>query len=341
MSSLYKENTDLKQLLANSVVSRAVTEAIRLSIFSLLSSPISVEKAAIATKTDKIKLGVLFELLLVVGLLEKDGDLWQNSHISKCLLDPKSECYQGNTLQFQTKRNQLIVDNLHDLLAGTRDGMKLLFEAQPTWKENLPFIPVERASLDDQNILFNFIMALPGIDKSSQLCDIGGGNGHISMGLIDRIGNLNVDLLELPFQIEKISEALKATTYTGNINPIPHDILNDEPPPKSYSIILLCDVLYVFLDKFEETITKYARTLEADGWLILKTILKDTNSPMISAATDKFVNAILGLKPFKEQYLDLSSISNVLSNVGLDVKSSIRIGQDDSSIVLAAQPKQK
>ena len=336
-NSRYDDFHALKQILDSMLLSRALVLSFELSVFSLLSKPISIADASKRLDVDLGKLEALFELLESAKLLKRNGELWANSPLINSLLESSSDTYQGNTFQYVAQKNLIVFDNMLELLTGKGDGKRLLGNAQPVLQEYLPFIPAERSSLGITSSTVDFITSLPEIQMAKSLCDVGGGSGHLSKALVDRIPSLEVDLLELESNVETIESELKDTNYGSRISVIPHDITSDGPPEKEYSLILLSDVVYLFQNKFEETLSKYSTALEPKGWIVLRLPVKEPNVPHTSKMIVEFSNRILGFPKPDYDFLQPEQIHASLENLNLTVHNSKMIGDGEQTLIIAAR----
>ncbi len=270
---------DVYQLLNMFIPSSALHTALDLGIFWKLSSDIN--KASEIAEEVNIPLHrcqALLDLLHKLGLLDKHEDAYSVSTITQ---DNILDTYSVDTWTFLAKEVQKhtpLFVNLPSTIAFSGSLWDKQPSPPPNWfdqmREDSEYAKRFTNALFEYHLPFaekftrNFNMS--GI---SNLLDIGGGSGVMSIELLKCYSSLSAVIIDIENVCIHGREIAEQFSLGDRIKYIPLDFLRDDLP-KNFDLILQCDAGVFSVDFF----SKLKQSLTRNGRLVVVTNIDDDSS---------------------------------------------------------------
>jgi hypothetical protein len=163
---------------------KVVLTAVELRLFTTLSAgPLSVEQVCKQCGLHPRGLRDFFEVLVKLGLLERDGDLYRNSGVAERFLDTGSQTYAGGFLERANRLMYPLWDKLPDLIrtgqqqAPGRDDQAATFARMAENPEHLRNFLTMLDALTDS--LAPALAEAIAWDRYSTVIDVGGARGNV------------------------------------------------------------------------------------------------------------------------------------------------------------------
>ncbi len=178
---------------------------------------------------------------VAIGLLQKNGDSFANSELSKIFLLERGENYLGGQMQRYQNRSypqwQKLTENLKNWQYGETAAQNP--EANDQGAE---------AMLEQHNLALLHGFALADafdFTEFTHLLDIGGGTGAMSIALCEKLPHLHATVFDLPENVEKAEKMICRKNLQKRIRCIGGDVLEDNLP-ENFDVVLLANLLAVF-----------------------------------------------------------------------------------------------
>lgn len=286
---------DVKDLLIGNVTSAALGIALELSLFWRLG-----KKHLDVIGVSEIY-GISFEccrswleLLRGLGFLEKEGDFYVPSAITKTTILQK---YSPETWAF------LALENREQY--GTENKFIEQFSLRsPVWVEKGQKAPnyvdmmqenPDRARnftmmlYEIHSPLAEKLVKILNLDGVERLMDLGGGSGVVSLALLKSYPNLNAVVVDIPNVCRVGREIASKSSVHGRISFYPADFLKD-PLPSGFDMILECDVGIYTLDLFHKL---YSSLNEEGSLVILKGSITPDLQPNLQWLSQIFISSVI------------------------------------------------
>jgi 3-hydroxy-5-methyl-1-naphthoate 3-O-methyltransferase len=215
-----------------------------------------------------------------IGLLRRHGDFFANSDLTKNLLVEGGENYLGGQLKRYQNRSypqwEKLTEHLRDWKYGA--GVDKNPEADDQGAE---------AMAEQHNLALLHGHALAeSFDFSgfSQLLDLGGGSGAMSIALCEKLPHLRATVFDLPENIAKAEEMIAEKNLQKRIKCVGGDILKDDLP-EDFDVALLANLLAVFdAETNKELFGKIYEKLPAGGAALVSGWIldEDRTSPEVA-----------------------------------------------------------
>lgn len=217
---------------------------------------------------------------VALGLLEKDGDKFSNTKLSKYFLTENAKFYLGGQMRRYQNRSYPKWKNLTEHLQNWEYGENS--ESNPDDEDQGAEALAEQHNLA---VLHGHALA-ENFDFSGykNLLDIGGGTGAMSIGLCEKVENLNATVFDLPETIDVAREFVKKSDLENRINLIGGDVQKDDLPD-DFDVALLANLLAVFDAEANKKLFKriYNKLPDGGACLISGWILDESHlAPEIS-----------------------------------------------------------
>jgi hypothetical protein len=232
----------------------------------LASGPASLEQLAARTGIPEVRLRVLVNVIVALGLLAHDAGKYQNTPVVAAYLAGAGQTDLRPALRFWNRLSYPLWTELEDVLrVGTRH----------------PRTPLDP---DQQRIFSEGVEALTwsatrelatryDFDQHQRVLDLGGGTGSWLLSLLKHYEHLRGTLVERAAVAEIARERLAAGLDVGRFEVLAMDFLR-EHLPCGHDAVLLAHVLHGFtpaenlelLRKVREAVPTGARLLLVDVW---------------------------------------------------------------------------
>ena len=277
------EFSELMSLASGHAEARVVQTAVELKVFDVFESrPLSSAGAAAAIQLNEPALELLLNALAALGLLEKHGDTFSLTKISRQYLLRSSGQYIGAMVGFDA----MLWHAWENLAEAIRTGLPTrppdMYQAEP--RETEVFINAMDSLVKargDTAVLANAI----DWSKINTLLDVGSGPATYPIALCEMFPQLRVAIVDLPATLKITERFVAAANLTARIELIAADYRSDSIPG-SYDAVLLSNIIHG--ENFARNaalMRKLAVNLNSRGRLIIKDhILADSRAePVVGA----------------------------------------------------------
>ena len=267
--------SQLMGLASGHVEARIVQSAVELKVFDAVEAlPLSSSAIAGALQLDERALELLLNALAALGLLEKHGDNFSLTEVSRHYLLRSSPAYVGGMVGFDA----MLWRAWEKLPEAIRTGLPMrpanMYQANPA--ETEVFINAMDSLVKargDTDVLAN------AMDWSSigTLLDVGSGPATYPIALCRRFPQLRAAIVDLPGTLRITERFVAGARLAGRIELIAADYRSD-PIPGSYDAILLSNIIHGEREARNAALMrKLATHLNPRGRLIVKDHILDTS----------------------------------------------------------------
>jgi len=316
------------------VEARIVQSAVELKIFDAVEArPLSATAAAAVLQLDARALGLLLNALAALSLLEKSGEEYSLTEISRHYLLRSSPHYVGAMIGFDA----MLWRAWEKLPEAMRTGLPTrppnMYQAEP--EETEVFISamdsLVKARGDAQ------VMA-SAIDWPSigSLLDVGSGPATYPIALCRRFPQLCAAIVDLPGTLKITARFVESAKLTGRIKLIPADYRSDMIAG-TYDAILLSNIIHGENEARNAALMrKLATNLNPRGRLIVKDHILDSSraEPPVGA----IFSLLMLLTTDGGRCYSFAEIATWMKQAGLDRVEQIDLPAPlTSSLVIASR----
>jgi SAM-dependent methyltransferase len=232
----------------------------------LAGGPASLEELAARTGIPEVRLRVVVNVMVALGLLIHDAGTYQNAPVAAAYLAGKGQTDLRPALRFWNRLSYPLWTDLEDVLrVGTRHrSTPLDADQQRIFSEGVEALTW--SATRELATRYSF-------DQHRRVLDLGGGTGSWLLSLLQQHEHLHGTLVERAAVAEIARERLAATLDEGRFEVLALDFLR-EPIPSGHDAVLLAHVLHGFtpaenlelLRKVREAVPTGARLLLVEVW---------------------------------------------------------------------------
>jgi ubiquinone/menaquinone biosynthesis C-methylase UbiE len=239
----------------------ALLAGMRLDLFTpLRNGPLSTEQIATAIGVSPAKLEPLLYALVVAGLLDVDGELFNNTEIANrllvrgrpsCLVDTHeflSDMWNAalkTAESIRTGRPQA----KYDFAAMSKEELRRFFCGEHPW-----------AVAQGRELVARFDFSSYG-----SLLDVGGGSGGLAIGVTEACPHIRATVVDLPRIIPITQEFIEQAGAEDRVQVVATDVARD-PLEGSYDVAVLAALLQVLSpDDARHALKNVGRVVNPDG----------------------------------------------------------------------------
>lgn len=274
---------ELMGLASGHVEARIVQTAVELKIFDAIEArPLSSAAAGASLQLNEQALELLLNALTALGLLEKHGDQFTLTELSRRYLVRNSPHYVGGMIGFDA----MLWRAWEKLPEAIRTGLPTrppnMYQADP--RETEVFINAMDSLVKargDTEVLASAI----NWSKIGTLLDVGSGPATYPIALCERFPQLRAAIVDLPGTLKITGRFVASANLAARIELIPADYRND-PIPGTYDAIFLSNIIHGENDgRNAALMRKLMANLNPRGRLIVKDhILDDSRAEPAAGA---------------------------------------------------------
>ena len=275
--------SQLMGLASGHVEARIVQSAVELKVFEAVEArPLSSIAAAAQLQLNDRALELLLNALTALGLLEKHGDQFALTEISRRYLLRGSRQYVGGMIGFDS----MLWRAWESLPQAIRSGLPArppnMYQADP--RETEIFINAMDSLVKARGDTEVLARAIEW-SKIGTLLDVGSGPATYPIALCERFPQLRAAIVDLPGTLKTTERFVAGANLTARIELIPVDYRRD-PIPGRYDAILLSNIIHGENEARNAALMrKLGANLNPRGQLIVKDhILDDSRAePAVGA----------------------------------------------------------
>lgn len=183
----------------------------------------------------------LLNACVAVGLLEKENEVYRNSHLTEKFLIKERDFFLGGQIKRYQNRSYPMWAELPEKLKSWKYGESNA-ETPEDEDQGAESMAEQHnlARLHGQALGQNF-----DFSNYKNLLDLGGGTGAMAIGLCETFLNLNATIFDLPENVKKADEFIFKANLQARIKTIGGDIIKDDLP-NHFDVVLLANLLSVF-----------------------------------------------------------------------------------------------
>ncbi|MBO9346934.1 MAG: C-20 methyltransferase BchU [Chloroflexus sp.] len=251
-----------------------------LGLFDLLAAaPRTLSDLATVTETVPQRLEKFLITLEQVGLVKREGDLWQLTPFAdQFFADP--ERHRNMTMVPFVDYIADLIENyylrLADVVRGKVDFTSIVPHPPRTREDSLFYETLHRSNIQ---LFTELLVKRARLADVQTLVDVGGGIGDIAAALCQAFPQLKVTLINLPSALDLVRENVAAKGLSDRITPVAIDMYR-EPYPQG-DAVLFSRILYPMNAQFCAMLLKKAYDALPSGGrvLILDMVISDPEHP--------------------------------------------------------------
>ena len=232
----------------------------------LADGPATLDELSGSTGVARRRLRILADAMVVLGFVERHGDLYQNAPITETFLTGRTPADLRPFLRFWNRISYPAWTKLEEAI---RTGRA---QGRVTWPEETQRIVSEGVAA----IQAAPSQALPStydFGHHRRILDLGGGTGSWLRAILRHYRNLEGTLFELPPAATVARQHLADDPATRQVKIIEGDLFKD-PIPAGHDVVLIANVVHllsaernlVLLRLIRQCVPDGARLLLADLW---------------------------------------------------------------------------
>jgi ubiquinone/menaquinone biosynthesis C-methylase UbiE len=239
----------------------------------LADKPKSAEQLAADISADKNAVELLLNALTAIEFLEKKGDVYSVTEVSRLYLVPGSDLYMGNYV-----KNDQVAQAWTQLSSSIKSGKPLqMVNTQAKAEE---FFPALAESIFPMNYGSAHSVAtelkIEQYGAGTKVLDIAAGSAVWSLPLAERNKNVHVDALDFPPVLEVAKKFATRHGVADRFGYISGDWKHAKLEPESYDIILLGHILHSEgWQRSVELLKESHRLLKKGGKVVVAEMISD------------------------------------------------------------------
>ncbi|MBV9322985.1 MAG: methyltransferase domain-containing protein [Chloroflexi bacterium] len=232
----------------------------------LASGPASLDQLATHTGIAEVRLRVLVNAMVALGLLTEDASAYQNAPVAAAYLSGQGQTDLRPALRFWNRLSYPLWTNLPEVLrAGISERAWLDPEQQRIFSEGVQALTWSAARTLATRYAF---------DQHRRVLDLGGGTGSWLLSILQQHEHLQGTLVEQAAVAGIARQRLASSLDGERFEVLAMDFLR-EPIPPAHDVVLLAHVLHGFtpaqnlelLRKVRQAVPNGARLLLVDIWV--------------------------------------------------------------------------
>jgi len=233
----------------------------------LAEGPATLEELAQRTNIPRRTARILADAMVALGFVERQGDRYQNSPVATTFLSGRTPADLRPFLRFW---NRLSYPRWMKLEEAIRTGQPAFGGFEFTEEEQQIFSEgVEAVTAGSAQMLATAYDFSP----HRRVLDLGGGTGSFLVAVLQRYGDLEATLYELPAAAAVARRHLDGNPVARRIRIVEGDFLKD-PIPGGHDAVLLANIVHGFspernsqlFRRIREQVPEGARLLLVDFW---------------------------------------------------------------------------
>lgn len=286
---------------------------IELDVFFYLQEAVTAVAVAGKTGYDARNLALFLNSLAAIGLLEKNGDRFQNTPVAEVFLNRHSELYLGEYLAFRNR-----MTSLDQVVARVRQGPDVSIRQHNQGSRVYNFRELARLSAVEiyTGRVQDFLQAVQSVflpDSALHVLDLGGGSGMLAIETLTQFPRASGVIFEHPQVADIPEQFVKERRLMDRLQVWRGDFMTDDIGD-GYDLIVASGIFDFASADLPGMAGKIARALRPHGYLYLV-------SHQVSADFLSPKEVIVGWLPSHLDGLDLlqsrQSIEAALTQAGL------------------------
>jgi (2Fe-2S) ferredoxin/predicted O-methyltransferase YrrM len=258
----------LDQMIRGYMPSRCILTALELDIFTAVGNGANAEQVGTRINVNVRAVAMLLNALVALGLLSKNGDMYQNT--------PESARFFVQGSKDDHRYGLLHIVNIwhrwSTMTDAVRSGARVPFgrENAPEWTRN--FIDAMERIARERAPLVVKSLDTTGVRR---VLDLGGGSGAYSIAFAKACPGLRCEILDIPEVVPLTTEYIAKAGVSAQVSIRPGDMLQDDFG-SGYDMIMLNAICHMFSEEQNQHIFRRAhRALAPNGRLVVQDFMLD------------------------------------------------------------------
>jgi len=261
---------------------QALKSAIELEIFSALSEkPQTGETLATERNADPRGITILLEALAAMELLEKKGNTFQLTDVTRLYLLPSSELYMGPYIQIHDNLAEIWGQLTHSIKNGKSQACVNQQEGAEAFFPHLAAVIFPMSFTTAQSLAEK--MQIESLPVGARVLDLAAGSAVWSIPMAQRNANLQVDALDFPATLATTRHFVEKYALSNQFHYLEGDWQAVDLPDNAYDIVLLGHILHSEgTEKSTRMFAKLLKALKPGGRLVIAEFLTnpERNAPL-------------------------------------------------------------
>ncbi|WP_410604779.1 methyltransferase [Amycolatopsis sp. lyj-90] len=269
----------LMQLITGFWAAKTLASAVELDLFDKAekSGGLSREDASRVLQIQDRPADLLLAACASLGLLQKEGEIYVNTPLSREFLIPGQPYYFGGFVRMLDHREYPAWQDVSRALRENRPTtwdpavQPGLFHGEDPVLLSLFWEAMHSLSMSTGRELASI---LPDFALRTRLLDVGGGSGAISIELCRAFPELRATVYDLPFVRETATDKAHEAGLSERIDFVSGNFLEDKALPAGYDTIMVSSIMHDWDEKTDrEILAKCFEALPPGGLIIISEIL--------------------------------------------------------------------
>jgi ubiquinone/menaquinone biosynthesis C-methylase UbiE len=227
----------------------------------LAGGPASLDDLARRTDVARARVRIIADAMVSLGFLERDGDAYRNSPVAAAFLCDGTTADMRPFLRFWNHLSYPMWTKLEDAVrtGEAQTTLNLSDDLQRIFSEGVEAI---------QAVPSQALPAAYDFTRHNRMLDIGGGTGSWLSAVLDRYGDLEGTLFELPSAAAVARRNLSAVGSAERLEVVDGDFFTDTLP-EGHDVVLVANVMHLFSPESNQALLRSARQSVPDGARLL------------------------------------------------------------------------
>jgi SAM-dependent methyltransferase len=270
------------------------------NIYTHIDNGIEINKLSEKIKCEKRLLLLILNILKMLNLVEIDGEIVKNTHLTSSCLN--------------SKFNNNFLDYFCYLGKGSEDKSKsIIIENDVNDNNMINELELERNALDKSNRYTALKLAKFFMNKNiDTILDIGTGSGIFIKMFLKFRKNINAHCIDKAETLNLLKKSIEEKSFLDRITFIPGDLRTVDIGNNLYDIVLLSNILHFFnKNEIIEIIKKVYLSLKKGGIIIINDFFINYSNPMsLLFSLQWLTNGVL--------FIELKEIKKILKRTGFN-----------------------
>lgn len=277
---------EISQIGFGFMASKALFAGLDLRVFTLLADePKAVGELCQETGVEEGLMVTLLTALTSIGLLQKRGDLFDNSPGAQAYLVENAPAFFGDYLRFQIDRQMYpFMDQLNDVLRGNLEKVeKKTYEEWMSDPEEAELFSNSQhsGSLGPGKVLSRRV----DLTKGEKFLDVGGGSGAFSIMMCKQYPQIKATILDFPNVADVGKRFVDEAGMSDRISFLPGNALTSDWPEGQDGILMSYLFSGIPGDEIPRMVRKAWDNLNPGGWIMIHDFMveDDRTGPSMAA----------------------------------------------------------
>lgn len=276
-----KDRNPLLDAMYSTIGFKIILASIKLGIYDITHKPIIVEDASKKINANLRNIKLLFDSLVSLGLLDKQGQYYCNTALAKKYLTSASPDYIGGLLIMSYESTGIETANLSELIQKGPAVSKIDSDAYEEVSSKDIDIMLHGQRGGYANQICQIVERLNKENTIEKILDLGGGLGVICAEILKANMHMTGMVFELPYMKQHLENVIKTYSLANRMSYICGDFIEDSIGT-GYDLVIAIGCLNFAKRELANVLRKIYHALNKGGCMVC--ISEDIDQSEISPA---------------------------------------------------------